>query len=153
MLTIILFPEPKDIQMLLLLNIISSLYLALFYCNRLTVEINREFHSIASWVIPLVPRVQQLSNSIWPPVACSNSTRLFYPIQRPATNWKVLRYHLERCIVISSYLTATEWQNNWAFYEKAEAQSCGHAYDEDTKLKVVALISTLLVFIIVSLGL
>ena len=78
---------------------------------------------------------------------------LFYPIWRPATSWKVLRYHLERCIVFSSYFTTTEWQNNRAFYEKEEAQSCGHAYDEDTKLKVVALISTLLVFTIVSIGL
>ena len=46
------------------------------------------------------------------------STRLFYTIYRPATSCKVLRYHLESCIVIPSYFTTTEWQNNWAFYAK-----------------------------------
>ena len=38
------------IQMLLLLLIIPSLFLTLFSYNRLTVETNRAFQSIASWV-------------------------------------------------------------------------------------------------------
>ena len=37
-------------------------------------------------------------------------------------------------MVVSSYFTTTEWQNNWPFCEKDEAHS-SHAYDEDTKLK------------------
>ena len=55
---------------------------------------------------------------------------------------------MERCIFISSYFTATEWQNNWAFYEKEEAQSCGHAYDEDTKLKVAGIYNCVIRLII-----
>ena len=84
-------------------------------------------------------------------------SQLFYTIYSLATSWKVLRYHLERCITIPSYFTTTEWQNNWPFHEKEELSIQLNAY-EDTKLlcsleiTVVALISTLPVFIILSSG-
>ena len=89
-----------------------------FHCDRLNVENNRAFQSILhhgfdSTRSQGLPELKsnmaadfsgmfEFHERIWP----------FHMIQRPTTSWKVFSYHLQRCIVIPSYFTTTEVQNN-----------------------------------------